>query len=285
MSELQQFLSADEFTALKNTYKALSDEEISVTCVGLYNHGKSTLLNALIKDYHLKTFKVADKRETTTNKRVVFENIQYVDTPGLNACEKDDAKVLEAIVNSDITLFVHNLNTGEFNQVEMNFLHSAKRYWQNDKDFIQRTVFVLTRIDEAGKYEDIENTKIRMNQQIQDIFACEGNFIPVSAKNYIVGKTEDEDVLIEESRFDDLVITIDNLAEQLKPAIITTKKTRFDSLYNAAHEKLQGIVDSYQQQLDELVIDYKKQENAMKRDIRKTKKTLKRMYQKLEEVE
>lgn len=40
----------------------------TVVCIGAYNHGKSSLLNALTKSYDNTLFKVADKRETTQNK-------------------------------------------------------------------------------------------------------------------------------------------------------------------------------------------------------------------------
>ncbi len=122
MSKLEKYLSKQDIESLKVLKKAMEESEITITCIGLYNHGKSTLLNVLIKDFEFKTFKTADVRETTVNKTVVHKNIKYVDTPGLNAKAEDDKKVMEAIQSSDIILFVHTITTGELNKEEVEFL-------------------------------------------------------------------------------------------------------------------------------------------------------------------
>ena len=68
MSKLEKFLTKNEITSLKNLQKAIHENQITVTCVGLYNHGKSTLLNVLIKGFEYKTFKTAD----------IYKDIRYV---------------------------------------------------------------------------------------------------------------------------------------------------------------------------------------------------------------
>ena len=140
MSKLEKYLTRSEINSLINLKKATIENQITVTCVGLYNHGKSTLLNVLIKDFEYKTFKTADARETTLNKEVIYNDIKYIDTPGLNAQEDDDKKVMEAIESSDITLFVHNVNTGELNKAEVDFLSKIQKYWKNPQEFIERTI-------------------------------------------------------------------------------------------------------------------------------------------------
>ena len=169
MSKLEKFLTKNEIDSLKNMQKVIHENQITVTCVGLYNHGKSTLLNVLIKDFEYKTFKTADAIETKLNKTVVYNDIKYVDTPGLNAQKEDDKKVMEAVQNSDITLFVHTITTGEFNKEEIEFLNNIKQYWKNSQEFIERTIFVLSRIDNISDSEDIEKTSKRMKEQIKDI--------------------------------------------------------------------------------------------------------------------
>jgi len=199
MSKLEKFLTKDEIASLKNMQKAIHENQITVTCVGLYNHGKSTLLNVLIKDFEYKTFKTADVRETTLNKTVIYNDIKYVDTPGLNAQYDDDKKVMEAIENSDITLFVHTIATGEFNKKEIEFLNNIKKYWKNPQEFMERTIFVLSRIDNISNSEDIENTSNKMQEQIKDIFDSECLIIPISSTDYTDGMVENEEELISES--------------------------------------------------------------------------------------
>ena len=54
----------------------------TVTVVGKYNHGKSRLLNELINE---DVFKVADKRETTQLSDYLYNQVRWLDAPGLDA--------------------------------------------------------------------------------------------------------------------------------------------------------------------------------------------------------
>src|SRR5690625_1988178 len=54
----------------------------TITVVGKYNHGKSSLLNALVGESH---FAVADKRQTRSLERAVADGVCWLDAPGLDA--------------------------------------------------------------------------------------------------------------------------------------------------------------------------------------------------------
>lgn len=53
------------------------NDEFTVTCVGLYNQGKSQLLNALVSDCNNSTFSVSARRETVITKKVKCGDIVY----------------------------------------------------------------------------------------------------------------------------------------------------------------------------------------------------------------
>ena len=65
MSNIER--KCNKLDELKNRSK-----ELQVAVYGKYNHGKSSLLNALIK--HQNKFKVADKRETVKIESFLDEN-------------------------------------------------------------------------------------------------------------------------------------------------------------------------------------------------------------------
>ena len=281
MSIIKKYLSKEELTSLNNLQKAIFLNEITVTCVGLYNHGKSTLLNVLVKDFEFNTFKTADARETTVNKSIIYNNIKYVDTPGLNAKEEDNKKVMEAIQNSDITLFVHTITTGELNKKEVEFLEEIQKYWTNPQKFIDRTIFVLSRIDNIEDCEDIEKTSNKMKEQIQDIFGCNCLIAPVSAIDYKDGMIENENELVKESNIKELENLIDILSKQSKEAIFKTKQKRVEEKFNELVIKLNQKIEKNKAKISALKKEQKKIDEAFKRDIRKIESTLKSMYSRL----
>ena len=53
-----------------------------VSVIGKYNHGKSSLLNALVE---CEKFSVSDARETTVLSDFEYQGVRWLDTPGLDA--------------------------------------------------------------------------------------------------------------------------------------------------------------------------------------------------------
>lgn len=280
MSNLEKYLTKNEINSLNNLQKSMLQNQITVTCVGLYNHGKSTLLNVLIKDFEYKTFKTADARETTLNKAVLYNGIKYVDTPGLNAQVEDDKKVMEAVENSDITLFVHNINTGEFNKAEINFLQQIQKHWKNPKEFIERTIFILSKIDESNN-KNIEEASQRMKEQIKNIFDSDSLIVSASSTDYAEGMLNNEEELIVESNIKKLEEKIEFLIKKSKEEITKTKKNRFEKKYWELYQKLNSKIKDNQQKINTLKAKQKKIDNEFKSDINKIEDTLKSMYERI----
>ena len=280
MSELiNKYLTKADIKTLKILKKAMNNDNITVTCMGLYNHGKSTLLNVLIKDLDNHTFKTADVRETATNKSVKYRNITFVDTPGLNAEEYDDKRVMDVVKESDINLFVHTVTTGEFAGKEMEFLQNVKKHWKNPQEFITRTIFVVSRVDKANSEADILNTIKKMEQQILDVFNVSAMIVPVSAIRYIKGKTEGKTLLIKKSNIESLEELI--VSNTLTDSIKLTRKNR-------VIEKYDSLISILSSKVHEVRLEINKEKQAEKiyktnlaEDIEKTENTLRNMYAEL----
>ncbi len=283
-TSLKSYLSKEDISTLAKLKQALVDDDILLTCMGLYNHGKSSVLNALIEDYEDKTFKTADIRETTKNKKAKHGNITFVDTPGLNAQKHDDKRVMDAAKESDINLFVHNVNTGEFVASEVAFFHEIKKHWNNPIEFIQRTIFVLSRIDEAQNDADIKNTALKMKQQIKEIFEVEARIIPVSSKDYKEGMIEKEEGLIEESNLKMLQEQIRTLSDKLLVSIKKTKKERIEKYYDGLIQKLSSRLEKEKLELNQLENEQSKREKSFQNDLKMIEKTLINKYKQLAEV-
>ncbi len=281
---IKKYLTKADIKSLDSLKKAVEENKINVTCTGLYNHGKSTLLNSLIKDFKHKTFKTADVRETATNKTVKHGNIHFVDTPGLNANKNDDKRVMDAIKSSDITLFVHNVTMGEFNQKEIEFLDNIKSHWKNPSEFIGRTIFVLSRIDEVVSEDDIASTSIKMKRQIKEIFGSECTMIPVSALDYTEGMVDNENELIEISNISTLEDEIKSLSDKSLGKIRETKIQRLSKRYEDLIRKFSGKIQDNKLEISKLSNEKQRIDKAFKADINSIESTLKNKYVSLEEV-
>jgi len=180
-----------------NSYK--NSDKLNIVCVGLYNHGKSSLLNVLVGDLDKNTFKVADKRETSEIKEVVKGNVIFVDTPGLDAMSEDDEKVKDAIKFRDVVLFVHNVATGELARNEVEFLERLK------KEYGDNLYVILSRIDQIDD-ATLYKTKEKIKMQIGEIEVFE-----VSVNRYVKGKKENKKLLVKKSGIEELKKILGNL--------------------------------------------------------------------------
>lgn len=280
---INKYLSSEDIENINVLKNSIVNQLINVTCMGLYNHGKSSLLNALIKDFDGKTFKTADVRETITNKSFEYGNINYIDTPGLNAEEYDDKRVYDAVKESDINLFVHTVTTGAFVEKEIEFLNKIKNHWKNPKEFINRTIFVLSRVDKIENEKDIDLAIDKMNNQIYQIFNINPLIIPVSATRYIKGNLENKNILIKKSKLELLENTINELIEKFKPSILETRKKRLQNTYDE-------LIKKSSSQFQKKKFELKKQKSLkeefirnLNEDVIKVENTLKNMYKRLGE--
>lgn len=116
MTSKYVYIPSPEYVALMETAQRCKsklrdlishkNDEFTVTCVGLYNQGKSQLLNALVSDCNNSTFSVSDRRETVITKKVKCGDIVYVDTPGVNAPYEHERITMNRFQKCDVIVFV-----------------------------------------------------------------------------------------------------------------------------------------------------------------------------------
>ena len=280
---INKYLSFEDIENIEILKKSISNQLVNITCMGLYNHGKSSLLNALIKDFDEETFKTADVRETITSKSFEYGKINYIDTPGLNAEEYDDKRVYDAVKESDINIFVHTITTGEFVEKEIEFLNKIKDNWGNPLDFINRTIFVLSKVDNIEDEKDIDLEIDKMKEQINEIFNINPLIIPVSALRYKKGNIENKNILIKRSNLQLLEHIINELIEKFKPSILETRKKRLQNIYD---ELIKKSNSKFQEKKFELSKQKNIQEEFFKnlyKDVAQVEDVVKNMYKRLGE--
>ena len=152
-----------------------------IAVLGKYNHGKSSLLNALVGTDH---FSVADKRETVRVHEYEHDGVVWIDTPGLDVDPKDrdDRRAKEAAVETgDFMCLVHRADEGELDKYEINVFSALAK---QDRNYRQKMVLVLTQTDQAGRAE-LDKVEERCRQQLQEnLDLRELDIMSVSARRH-----------------------------------------------------------------------------------------------------
>ena len=145
-----------------------------IVALGIVNAGKSSLLSALADEKDL--FPTGDVPRVT---RQVQEEkrggLWLVDTPGLDAAEKDLVFAFKAAARAQTTLWCHSLRMGELRPTEIEALHRYKR-----TNRLWRTCFVLTHADNLAKFEVVRIVSARIAEQLGAVFGL--RFLGVGEK-------------------------------------------------------------------------------------------------------
>lgn len=268
----------------KNLSQIIDDKRyVKIAVAGRMNHGKSSLLNSLIGD---NIFKVQDIREITANSRYeLFEDVLLVDTPGLDANINDDAIANVAYESSNIILFVHNYNVGDFHKGELEALKRIADF-HNSEAFSDRFILVLTGKDAVTDQNDRELIKLKLLKDIKQFCGLQ-NFpiFEVSNTTFMKGKSENKEKLITYSGIPTLLEYITSKIEELK--LLRTKQTieRIRNIQSIAIHLFNEILQNKTVNLDSELIDADKLYEEYKTLITKEINDLHSQYKYLKQEE
>ncbi len=218
----------------KSNFKRLamlmnSDDLPKVAVYGKYNHGKSSLLNALVGE---EKFKVADKRETVDVTEFEANGIVWIDTPGLDADVdgEDDRKAHDAVRSkADILCLVHSVDAGELDDSELTLFKSLMR---RDNNYRQKTLLVLTNIDRKNQQE-IEQTLELIRRDFPDL-----TILQTAAKDYNLWVKDGKNALIKRSGISE----VKSYLEQLKAGVGELRRKEALRLIRKARLELSDLI-------------------------------------------
>lgn len=214
--------NTEELTAirkkLREELKAYREQGIlSVAFVGQYSAGKSTIISALTgrRDIHIDADIATDKTASYD-----WNGIKLIDTPGLFTDREDhDEITYEAINKADLLVFC--LTYMLFDSVTAeNFKKLAY-----EKGYRWKMMLLVNKMsDEAGEEEQkIANYSNSLTEALKPYNLDEFPVCFIDAKDYCEGIDEDEDFLLEVSRFQTFIDAL-NIFVQRRAAL-----TRFDT--------------------------------------------------------
>ena len=182
-----------------------ADDRPTIVAYGLMNAGKSFLLNMLTQHIEEEFFKTNDIRETAEIKKFESEKYVYLDTPGLDANEADDAQAQFGASKADVVLFMHQPQ-GELEANEVKFLKELKQSFGSYAE--SNIILVLSKIEkeEQAKIDLIED---RIKAQCAQEIGFSPKVFQVSNKRYQTGVIKQKDALVAQSHINSLIEHLD----------------------------------------------------------------------------
>jgi hypothetical protein len=186
---------------LAEHYEKLPNGLPTVAAFGLLKAGKSTFLNAFTDDVENNRFAHGAIRTTVENQIFEYNNIQIMDTPGIDANNLDTLVAFDGLKSIDVFLFIHNPKTGELDSSEVEFLEKLAAFFPRKSDLVENMICIMTH--KAG-VDDVEKIHVseRISVQFKSIFGAEPAVIFVESLSYFKAKKENKTLLLKSSGID-----------------------------------------------------------------------------------
>ena len=193
------------------------DELFLLVIAGEFNAGKSAFINALMGEPLLEEgvtpttqrvtlVKHGEKKSRETQSDAfeiveapieILETLNIVDTPGTNAVKREhEAITREFLPRADMVLFVTS--------ADRPFTESERAFLEGIRNWGKKVAVVINKIDLLMSSEDIQKVIAFVRDNASKLLGTEVNVFPVSARQAARGKSEGDDALVQESRFEAL---------------------------------------------------------------------------------
>ncbi|MDE5765323.1 MAG: 50S ribosome-binding GTPase [Ruminococcus sp.] len=223
--------------------------KLRITCAGIYNAGKSSLLNALTGG---NNFAVGDIPTTATIDEFETDKYIYVDTPGLNANNYDNATAEKAFRNADLILFVSNMQNGGLNAAEAEYLKKLSETLGGMEILQAQVLFAMSNLHQIE--DDAVNKVIEEHKSMINLAL---GFVPETvcvfdSVTYQEGLSSNESVLIEASGIPALVSQIEISAGYVESRLETLRSERILSQYRILRDSLNQLIAPMKKEYDRL---------------------------------
>lgn len=175
-----------------------NNPDVSIMVYGVYNAGKSTLINALVGHEVAAT---GDIPLTDTITEYVCRNYKILDTPGIDAPKEHEQVTQEILGNADAVIFVVNplgvVEEEKTLSTLMDLLQFGKKVFLvfNEKNQLTEEDFIKLKDQTRIRLQDLALER-NLGQVLKDI-----PIIKVNAKMAFDGKQKEKEKLIEYSGY------------------------------------------------------------------------------------
>ena len=230
--------------AFQNAKKHAPNQTPHIACTGIYDTGKSTLLNALAGE---DIFATGDVPTTKKVAQAEFGGAVYIDTPGLNATEEDDQETQTAYETADFILFVASAQNGGISAAEAGWLQRLNVRCSNLQ---QRLIYVLTHCTQVDPSQ-----LPAIQEQVRKDFVRAVEFEPeeifcVDSITYQRGKQGNKGTLIEHSGILQLQVRLAEHIASAEKILQEAQKAELAARRQTVQEQITRISASVRAEID-----------------------------------
>ena len=181
--------------------KLNTDRKVKIANTGLVSSGKSSLFNVLLGENDDNARFAVGAARTTDSQDIESMNdwIDLADTPGIDVNDEDNQTALDAMLEADIIIMIHNIKLGALNAAEYEWLHSISERMNSDAERQARLLFICNWIDERQSDEDYQHTVDETRHMVFEAAGCEIAFYEASVKRYYSGISKGKESLMQKS--------------------------------------------------------------------------------------
>ena len=265
LNTIEKFCGVDYVKKLKSIQEKQKDNKVRVVNTGMVSSGKSSLYNTLINSTE-EYFPTVAARTTVKANYFGYNNILYVDTPGIDVRCEDDALAFNTIMESDIIMMIHNIRTGPLNKSEVEWLKNIT-YNMGSVEMCQaRIIFVISWKDTREKDTDYPELIKNLKTQIFEIVGGEVPVFEVSVRKYQQGKEKNKDILVQRSGVMELKDYLEKYAEEYLKKKDVINVEEYKKIMIDARRTLQNELNIRKEKVDsvhrQVRNNYKSKKNA-----------------------